>query len=495
MPHQDAHVFLTAAPKTTTEFAQPHNPDVYPLRHALGWASGVGLLILADATAALAAPRLAGLLIGPAPTLTTGATNWLAYAAFTIGFMLFAGLYAPAPARAPLDHAPAILRTLIAAHVVILLRLALLRTAPATPPLAASIAWAATAFALAAGLILGNRTLIALWWRRAERTAPRGSIALVIAGPCDRDLRARLDRLSGRNLGYLFAWGLPQSAGLRVITAADTFAAMIRAGTITDILVFTRRSDDAAARRRIDALLASLADQPVRVRLAFDAVAEIGAGGIAQGQSLRMVTVLDRPIRPLAAAYKRGFDLLGAIILLILFGPLMGVIALLLAPSGPILFRQRRIGLDGAPFTVFKFRTMQTTARTSAPLQARRDDRRITPIGAILRRLSLDELPQIFNVLRGDMSLVGPRPHAPHTSAGDFTFEQALEFYGVRHRVKPGLTGLAQVRGLRGPTDHPDMIAARVAADLDYIERWSPSLDLAILLRTIPAVIGGRNAF
>ncbi|MCW8306029.1 exopolysaccharide biosynthesis polyprenyl glycosylphosphotransferase [Acidiphilium sp. PA] len=496
MPHRDAHVFLIAAAKTAPEPAPLHNPDVYRLHHALGWASGVGLLILADAVSALAAPRLAGLLIGPAPTLTTGLTNWLAYAAFTVGFMLFAGLYAATPARAPLDHAPAILRTLIAAHVVILLRLALLRTAPTTPPVSASIAWAATAFTLAAGLILGTRTLIAVWWRHAERTVPRGSVALVIAGPCDRDLRARLDRLTGRNLGYLFAWGMPQSAGLRVITAADTFAAMIRAGTITDILVFTRRSDDAAARRRIDALLASLADQPVRVRLAFDAVAEIGAGGIAQGQSLRMVTVLDRPIRPLAAAYKRGFDLLGATVLLTLFGPLMGVIALLLAPSGAILFRQRRIGLDGAPFTVFKFRTMRTTQPTaSAPLQARRDDRRITPIGAILRRLSLDELPQIFNVLRGDMSLVGPRPHAPHTSAGDFTFEQAIEFYGVRHRVKPGLTGLAQVRGLRGPTDHPDMIAARVAADLDYIERWSPSLDLAILLRTIPAVIGGRNAF
>jgi lipopolysaccharide/colanic/teichoic acid biosynthesis glycosyltransferase len=165
--------------------------------------------------------------------------------------------------------------------------------------------------------------------------------------------------------------------------------------------------------------------------------------------------------------------------------------------TGPVLFRQRRIGLDGAPFTVFKFRTMrpQPPRQAAGPVsQAQPGDRRITRLGAILRRLSLDELPQLFNVLRGEMSLVGPRPHAPHTTAGDFTFEQAIAFYGVRHRVKPGLTGLAQVRGLRGPTDRRDLVAARVAADLDYIERWSPWLDLAILLRTIPAVLIGRNA-
>jgi exopolysaccharide biosynthesis polyprenyl glycosylphosphotransferase len=498
MPHQHAAVFPPAIDPTAsfngTSSLNPHNLTAQYAGWSIGRVGGIALLVVADAAGALAAPKLAGVLIGPAPTVTIGAVNWLAYGGFTILFLLLAGLYGSAAARAPFDHAGLLLKTLIAAHVVILLRLALLRTAPTTVPLTASILWAAVAFSLAAVLIVSARVLIAKLWRRTDATAEHGSIALVMAGPCDRDLRTGLDRLSGHGLGYLFAWGHTQSAGLRVIPDAETFGAMIRAGTIADILVFTRRTDDAAARRRIDALLASLADQPVRVRLAFDAVAEIGAGGIAQGQSLRMVTVLDRPIHLRAALYKRTIDLLGAIVLLALTSPLMLIIALLLAPTGPVLFRQRRIGLDGALFTVLKFRTMRPQpARTT--IQAQRADERITRLGAILRRLSLDELPQIFNVLRGDMSLVGPRPHAPHTSAGDFTFEQAIAFYGVRHRIKPGLTGLAQVRGLRGPTGHADMIAARVAADLDYIERWSPGLDLAILLRTIPAVLGGRNAF
>jgi exopolysaccharide biosynthesis polyprenyl glycosylphosphotransferase len=483
------------------EHADDYNQDEKFLRWSIRWVGFTSVLIFSDATAALAAPKLAGWLIGPAPTLASGVVNWLAYGGFTVGFMLVAGLYAAAPARAPLDHAAALLKTLIAAHVVILLRLALLRTTPTILPLTASIVWAATAFGLGTTLILAARCLIAPWWRRTNAKATHGSIALVIAGPCDHDLRARLDRLAGRGLGYLFAWGQPQSAGLRMIADVETFAALIRAGTIADILVFIRRTDDAAARRRVDALLASLADQPVRVRLAFDAVAEIGAASIANGQGLRIVTVLDRPIRPGGAAYKRVIDLLGAIVLLALTGPLMAAIALLIAPSGPILFRQRRVGRDGNLFTVLKFRTMRSGADQAirvgadgATIQARRGDQRITKLGAVLRRLSIDELPQIFNILRGDMSLVGPRPHAPQTQAGDFAFEQAIAFYGVRHRIKPGLTGLAQVRGLRGPTSHPDVLAARVAADLDYIERWSPSLDLAILLRTIPAVIGGRNA-
>lgn len=499
MDPSTAHVFpaspLANRPAGVHRRKAHHNPDVQDSTNARGWTGGLALLGLTDVTASMAAPRLASLLSGPAPSLATSFASSAAYGAITLFALLLAGSYRLGPARAPQLHLVPLVRTLIAAHVIILLRFALLRTAPATPPLAASIGWAATVFAISTTLIIGMRLLIALWWQHHDATAPRGATALVMAGPCGRDLRARLDRLTGQTLGYLFAWGAAQPAGLRMIADVATFTAMIRADKIDDIVVFTRRTDDLAARRDIDTLLAGLADQPVRVRLAFDAVAEIGAAGVARGQSLRLVTVLDRPIRPLGAAYKRAVDLLGATVLLGIFAPLMAAIAIILAASGTILFRQRRIGLDGAPFTVFKFRTMHAAGPTDRPIeQARRNDARITRFGAVLRRLSLDELPQIFNVLRGDMSLVGPRPHAPRTSAGDFTFEQAIAFYGVRHRVKPGLTGLAQVRGLRGPTVQADMVAARVAADLEYIEHWSPGLDLLILLRTIPAVLGGRNA-
>ncbi|MHB1303287.1 MAG: exopolysaccharide biosynthesis polyprenyl glycosylphosphotransferase [Acidiphilium sp.] len=455
----------------------------------------VFLLMASDFAAALAAPGLATVLAGPTPTMAVGPSVWALYGAVTVASMLANGFYGVAPARAPLDHAWRLLRTLVAAHLIVLLRIALTRPMPATPPVAASIGWAATVFGLAAISLLAARLLVAAWWRRDAVAAPRGATALVAASPCDRALAARLDRLAGSRLGYMFAWGGAGAAGLRMIADVEAFEAMIRAGAVDDIVVFIRREDDSAARRRIDALLARLADRPVRVRLAFDAVAEIGAGGVATGQGLRVVTVLDRPIRPVAAAGKRVVDILGAALLLILLAVPMAPIALALRHTGPVLFRQRRIGLDGMPFTVLKFRTMRPAPKGSGTIQARPGDARITPLGAMLRRFSLDELPQLFNVLRGEMSLVGPRPHAQHTSTGDFTFEQAIAFYGVRHRVKPGLTGLAQVRGLRGPTERPEAVAARVAADLDYIAHWSPWLDLAILLRTIPAVLRGRNAY
>lgn len=489
-----------AAPRVALPFNRAttsvgFNFRAHRTRHSISWIGGIALLILADAISALAAPRLAGLWFGPTPTLAAGSLNGALYGAVTITAMLLAGLYGHAPARAPLDHARPLLRTLISAHMIVMLRVALIRPMPATPPLAGSFGWAIATFGLAALLILGSRLLIAAWWRRQAAAPPRGAAILVIAGPCDRALRVRLDRLTGRRLGYMFAWGALHPADLRMIADIPALEAMIRSGGIDDIVVFTRRTDNTAARDRIDTLLARLAEQPVRVHLAFDAVAEIGARGVAAGQSLRMVTVLDRPIRPLGAAGKRAADMLGAAILLVIAAPLMIVIALALRLGGPVLFRQRRTGRNGAYFTVLKFRTMQATVTGRFIEQARKGDARITRLGAVLRRFSLDELPQLFNVLRGDMSLVGPRPHAPGTSAGDFTFEQAIGFYGVRHRVKPGLTGLAQVRGLRGPTARPDMVAARVAADLDYIEHWSPWLDVLILLRTIPAVLGGRNAY
>jgi lipopolysaccharide/colanic/teichoic acid biosynthesis glycosyltransferase len=145
---------------------------------------------------------------------------------------------------------------------------------------------------------------------------------------------------------------------------------------------------------------------------------------------------------------------------------------------------------------MLKFRSMHHDPREQVQIrgQAKRDDPRVTRVGRILRRTSLDELPQIFNVLRGDMSIVGPRPHAPGTRAGGRPFEDVVARYAARHRVRPGLTGLAQVRGLRGETDTEEKLVARVDADLEYIETWSVWLDLVILLRTALVVLRMQNA-
>jgi putative colanic acid biosynthesis UDP-glucose lipid carrier transferase len=159
--------------------------------------------------------------------------------------------------------------------------------------------------------------------------------------------------------------------------------------------------------------------------------------------------------------------------------------------KGPVIFKQRRYGLDGREIIIYKFRTMTVTEDTGPIRQATRDDERVTPIGRWLRRTSLDELPQLINVLQGRMSLVGPRPHAV---AHNELYRKLIKGYMVRHKVPPGITGLAQVHGLRGETTTIEQMEARVQYDLEYLRNWSVLLDLKILVKTLSIVARGRNA-
>ena len=159
---------------------------------------------------------------------------------------------------------------------------------------------------------------------------------------------------------------------------------------------------------------------------------------------------------------------------------------------GPVLFKQRRTGLDGKEILVYKFRSMTTQDNGSVVQQATRGDTRITPFGAFIRKTSLDELPQLFNVLLGSMSLVGPRPHAV---AHNEQYRKIVQAYMLRHKVRPGITGWAQVNGYRGETDTVDKMAARVHYDLEYLRNWSFALDLKIIARTVRVVLFDRNAY
>jgi len=192
---------------------------------------------------------------------------------------------------------------------------------------------------------------------------------------------------------------------------------------------------------------------------------------------------------------KRLVDLVGAAVVLVLLAPLLVVIALLVAitSSGPVFYAQTRYGLDGRPFKMLKFRTMTVTEDGATPglQQARRDDPRVTPLGRILRRWSLDELPQLFNVLDGSMSLVGPRPHAVDHNE---YYRNLIPGYMQRHSFKPGMTGLAQVEGWRGETAQLNAMARRLEADLRYQREWSLSMDVQILLRTL-VKIRSTNAY
>jgi putative colanic acid biosynthesis UDP-glucose lipid carrier transferase len=200
-------------------------------------------------------------------------------------------------------------------------------------------------------------------------------------------------------------------------------------------------------------------------------------------------------LRPVAThPLKRGFDVLGAGIGLLLFLPLLVLLVTLikLESPGPAIFRQRRTGYRGRVFTIYKFRTMTVTEDSGQIRHATKDDTRVTAIGALLRKLSIDELPQLVNVLKGDMSIVGPRPHA---LAHDEYYGALIPTYAARFRARPGLTGYAQVNGFRGEIRDARGMSDRVAADNSYIDAWSPSLDIAILARTIPLIFRDPRAY
>jgi putative colanic acid biosynthesis UDP-glucose lipid carrier transferase len=200
------------------------------------------------------------------------------------------------------------------------------------------------------------------------------------------------------------------------------------------------------------------------------------------------------PLTAVERAAKRCTDVLFAGITLIALLPLLATVAfaIKLDSPGPVLFRQKRCGFNGRSFTIYKFRTMLVMEDGPSIVQAGAGDCRVTRIGKWLRRTSIDELPQLFNVLDGSMSLVGPRPHAV---AHDSQFDKVVRNYAFRRRVKPGLTGWAQVNGCRGPTPTAALIERRVEYDLWYIDNWSLRLDLAILLQTPIEVMRGRNAY
>ncbi len=187
------------------------------------------------------------------------------------------------------------------------------------------------------------------------------------------------------------------------------------------------------------------------------------------------------------AKLKRLVDFLGAAGALLLLAPFLLIVALCiwLESPGPVMFRQRRTGCGGAPFLIYKFRTMWVFEDGDRVVQVARRDQRVTRVGALLRRASIDELPNLINVFKGDMSLVGPRPHA---IAHDEYYSANVPDYGTRFMTRPGMTGLAQVSGLRGETSEVHAMAARVAKDVEYIRDWSMLLDFKIMLRTLSVV-------
>jgi Undecaprenyl-phosphate glucose phosphotransferase len=283
--------------------------------------------------------------------------------------------------------------------------------------------------------------------------------------------------------------------GCNVVGTTDDLIRYARQVSVEQVIIALPLS----AERRINTIINKLKVLPADLRLSAVSMAEYfplrGMGYLGEAP---LLGIIDQPIKDWSAAAKWVEDKFLSAVLLFVFAPLMVVVALLikLESRGPVFFVQERFGFNNNVIRVIKFRTMyddrgdRSGAQRTVP-----NDPRVTRIGSLLRSLSLDELPQLFNVLRSEMSLVGPRAHAVRMRAGDRLYFDAVENYAHRHRVKPGITGWAQVNGCRGEIDTLEKARARVAHDLFYIERWSLWLDLKILALTPPILLSRHNAY
>jgi putative colanic acid biosynthesis UDP-glucose lipid carrier transferase len=239
---------------------------------------------------------------------------------------------------------------------------------------------------------------------------------------------------------------------------------------------------------RLSALINALRDTTASVYFVPDAFAfDLIQGRVGEINGMPVLSVCDTPFHGTDAVLKRTMDVMlgGCAFLLTLPVIVLIAAAVKLTSPGPVLFRQRRYGLNGEEITVYKFRSMTVCEDGPVVTQATAQDHRVTRIGRFIRRTSLDELPQLVNVLQGTMSLVGPRPHAV---AHNEKYRRLINGYMIRHKVRPGITGLAQVNGLRGETDRLEKMAERVRYDLEYLRHWSPWLDLRILLKSVGVV-------
>src|SRR5262249_15080970 len=343
-------------------------------------------------------------------------------------------------------------------------------------------------------LVAATRVAFRMWLESVRRKGLNlKSILLVGAGELGERMVETIDH--HRELGFRVIGVLSRDLllpgttvrGAPVIGTTDDLERVLAEKPV-DQVVLALPSEDMPL---IKALMERLALHTVDVKIVPDLFQYVTLyGGLEEFGGLPIVSLQGGPLEGWNLVAKRAFDILFSSLALLLVSPLMLLIAVAvkLTSPGPVLYRQERMGMDGAVFPILKFRTMRVDSERSGPRMATALDDRRTALGAFLRRTSFDELPQLFNVLRGDMSLVGPRPERPVFIE---EFKRQIPRYHLRHKVKAGITGWAQINGLRGQTS----IQKRIEYDLYYIENWSLLLDLKILVRTALGGFLSRNAY
>ncbi|PZU47988.1 MAG: undecaprenyl-phosphate glucose phosphotransferase [Sphingomonas sp.] len=363
--------------------------------------------------------------------------------------------------------------------------------------------WAITWFAVAGVMLAGTRALMTLWIRRLKGQGVFNSRVAIYGASAQGQKLANYIRGNSKLTISLVGFFDDRRDGrvpvlvddLPVFGTTDDLVAMIRDDLIDQVIVALPWSAEA----RIQQVVQKLALTPVRIRLAPDlANFAFAARPLVLLGDMPVITLFERPISGTDAIVKRAEDLILTAGILFFIWPilLLTALAVKLDSPGPIFFRQPREGFNNQRFDVLKFRSMtHDECQTDTIEQATRGDKRVTRVGRFIRATSIDELPQLLNVLRGDMSLVGPRPHAPSTKAAGRPFHEVVQTYAARHKVKPGITGWAQACGWRGETDTEEKLVKRLEHDLYYIENWSVTFDLYILVRTAFAVVFPKNAF
>jgi Undecaprenyl-phosphate glucose phosphotransferase len=362
--------------------------------------------------------------------------------------------------------------------------------------------WLFIWFAAALGAMAATRGALCLAGRRwvAQGRLTR-NVAIVGGGEHGDRLISALGKAGDEGLNVI---GFFDDRNDR---CATQLGGIPKVGTVDDLITYARynRVDQIivalpwAAEQRVLQIFRKLRSLPVDIRLAPDLVGfRLSHSGYSHVGGVPVLNVFQKPITDWHAVIKAVEDRVLAALLLLFLAPLFLVVAaaIKLDSRGPVFFRQKRYGFNNHLIGVFKFRSMRHDMRDEkAEKLVTKNDPRVTRVGAFLRKTSIDELPQLINVLLGEMSIVGPRPHALSAKAADRLYEEVVAEYAARHRVKPGITGWAQVKGWRGETDTVEKIQKRVEHDLYYIENWSLGFDLRILILTFFAVLKPENAY
>lgn len=358
-------------------------------------------------------------------------------------------------------------------------------------------------FVLGTLALIGARLIVS---RIIDRLAKAGRLVrrTVIAGG-GRDAEELIARLRAGNDQQLEILGVFDDRNDE--RSSETIGGYPKLGDFGQLAAFCRVAEvdllivtvPIAAERRLLEILQRLFTLPIDVRVsALNAKIRLNANAYSYVDQVPMLAVMDKPLRDWDRLLKSLEDRVLGTLLLCLAAPVMAAIALAirLETKGPIFFRQQRYGFNNELIGVWKFRSMyDSDADATASKLVTHDDPRVTRVGHFIRRTSLDELPQLFNVIVGDMSLVGPRPHAIAAKAHSDLYQTVVDGYFARHKVKPGITGWAQINGWRGETDTHEKIQRRIEADLYYIDNWSILFDLYILAMTPFALIAGKNAY